>query len=361
MSSSDQTGLRGDVQPFYLYYRRPRRSASAVFTAFNGIHVMAITDTEGIRYRRYCSMNEEVEQIVQQPKKPKTLAVAADVKRREAMMVTKQGLDGLTESTVYDAAGEKVGKVEQVYIDDSTHLPTWVSVKTGLFGISRSLVPLAGARHQGDRLEVAVTKSAVKDAPHLDADDGISERQNEELLHHYGLNSSSAGWDTYGKHAAPTPAEGAALTEPHNLRGGLSAPAGRPDDAHADDVSVVRSEERLNVDTDRVESGKARLRKYVVTENQSITVPVTREEVRVVREPLTGDSPTTEAKIGDDAVEVTLHEDKVTVHKETVPVERVGLAVDEVKDQHTVNDTVRKERVDTDGATTTDDNSSAQR
>lgn len=247
--------------------------------------------------------------------------------------------DAVTGSTVYDSAGDKVGKVDQIYISNTTDLPVWVAVKTGLFGSSKSLVPLAGARHDGDRLDVKVTKDAIKDAPHLDADGGTSQEQNTELLRHYGLTDETAGWDNYGK---------------HNAAANQAPPVGTAAGANAERTvdngkpSVVRSEEQLNVSTERVQSGTARLRKYVVTEQETITVPVEREVVEIVREPVANARPG-ETQIGEDSAEVTLHEDKVTAHKDTVPVERVGLDVNTVKDTETVSDNVRKEQIDTEG------------
>ncbi|GAB17190.1 hypothetical protein GOEFS_021_00170 [Gordonia effusa NBRC 100432] len=241
-------------------------------------------------------------------------------------------LDAVAHSTVFDHAGEKVGKVEQVYIDDRNSLPTWIAVKTGWFG-SSSLVPLAGAKHQGDRVDVATTKDKIKSAPHLDTADGISTQQGKELLDHYGLTETSSGWADYGKHTGPTQSD--------------KTPATGSTSNDADGETLVRSEEQLNVGTEKVATGKARLRKYVVTEEQSVTVPVTHEEVRVVREPISSDAPV--GDIGEAQTEVTLHEDQVVAEKKTVPVERVGLEVNEVTDKESVSDTVRKEKIETEG------------
>jgi uncharacterized protein (TIGR02271 family) len=115
---------------------------------------------------------------------------------------------------------------------------------------------------------------------------------------------------------------------------------------------MTRSEERLDVGTERRETGRARLRKYVVTEEQQVTVPVTREEVRVEREPITDanrgdalDGP----GISEEEHEVTLHEERPVVEKETVPVERVRLEKETVTDEEQVSGTVRKERIETEG------------
>ncbi|GAA1463323.1 DUF2382 domain-containing protein [Williamsia maris] len=251
-------------------------------------------------------------------------------------MAGNKNFDAVVGSTVFDSAGDKVGKVEQIYIADDSGQPRWVSVKTGLFGTSKSLVPLAGAKHSLDRLDVAVSKDAIKDAPHLDSDNGTSEAEETTLLEHYGLTTGNSGWTQYGKHT-PEPASAGDTAE----RGATGT------------ESLVRSEERLNVGTQREEAGRARLRKYVVSEEQSVTVPVSHEEVQVVREPIT-DATAVDSSIGEADAEVTLHADRVVATKETVPVERVGLAVNEVHGEQTVSDTVRKERIDTDGVATTD-------
>lgn len=112
---------------------------------------------------------------------------------------------------------------------------------------------------------------------------------------------------------------------------------------------MTRSEERLKVGTERVETGKVRLVKHVVTEQQQVQVPVTHEEVRLEREPVT-DANRKDALRGQDITEaeheVTLHADKPVVEKETVPVERVRLAKEEVSDTETVSGSVRKEQID---------------
>lgn len=252
-----------------------------------------------------------------------------------------QQVEDLIGDVVYDPGGDKIGKVKRVYVDNSSGQPTWAAVSTGLFR-DDSLVPLAGARvrEDSDEVQVSVGKEAVKSAPHLERDGLITPEAESELFVHYGIDPGHAGWEEYGRHAAP--AGGAA-----GMAGTEQGIAGRTGRADSDDA-MVRSEERLDVDTEQQVAGKARLRKYVVTEEQSITVPTTHEEVRIEREPIT-DPSAVSGDIGDDEREVTLHEDRVTAHKESVPVEQVRLAVDEVPEEQTVSDTVRKERIDTEG------------
>jgi uncharacterized protein (TIGR02271 family) len=117
------------------------------------------------------------------------------------------------------------------------------------------------------------------------------------------------------------------------------------------DDAMTRSEERLNVGTTTEEAGRARLRKYVVTEQQNVEVPVKREEVRLEREPIT-DANVGDAMSGPDISEeeheVTLRQERPVVQTEAVPVERVRLAKDEVTDTEQVSAEVRKEQIDTD-------------
>ena len=111
------------------------------------------------------------------------------------------------------------------------------------------------------------------------------------------------------------------------------------------------SEEQLRVGTERREAGRARLRKYVVTENVTQTVPVQREEVRIEREPIS-DADVADAtsgpSISEEEHEVVLHEERPVVETETVPVERIRLGTETTTDQETVSEEVRKERVEVD-------------
>ncbi|NEB75711.1 YsnF/AvaK domain-containing protein, partial [Streptomyces sp. SID14478] len=116
-------------------------------------------------------------------------------------------------------------------------------------------------------------------------------------------------------------------------------------DGKADEL--IRSEERLRVGTEEEEVGQAHLRKVVVTENVTTSVPVSHEEVRVVREPIR-EGEAKRATIGEAETEVTLHAEKPVVRKEAVPVERVRLETEKVTETREVSDTVRKEQIEFD-------------
>lgn len=253
-------------------------------------------------------------------------------------MSTTQELERAIGQDVYDVAGQKVGTAANLYASDVSGVPEWVTVKTGMFGGKESFVPLTGAHTEKDGLHVGAHKDVIKDAPRIDDNGHLSEAEAAELYRHYNLQ---AGQQT----ADP--------------RQGMSGPGMDGQGANGQGVdgpgmtgqeSMVRSEEQLRAGTETVETGRVRLQKHVVTEEQQVTVPVSHEEVHVTREPLTGAEPGT-GKIQEDEREVVLHEERPVVAKETVAVERVGLETETVHEEEHVKDTVRKERIDVDDTT----------
>ena len=115
------------------------------------------------------------------------------------------------------------------------------------------------------------------------------------------------------------------------------------------DDAMTRSEERLHVGTEQVETGQARLRKYIVSETVTQTVPVSHEEVVVEREPITDanrDAAMSGGELTEEEHEVTLHAERPVVAKETVPVERVRLGTETVTGTEQVSEEVRKEQIE---------------
>jgi uncharacterized protein (TIGR02271 family) len=228
---------------------------------------------------------------------------------------------------VVDQAGDKVGKVSSVFLDDETGQPEWLAISTGLFAKRSSFVPLEGATAEGDKLVVGWDKATVKDAPQVDDDgDGhLTPAEEQELYRYYGREQTTEAY------LAPETTTAA------------------PASVTAGDDAMTRSEEQVHVGTRRQEAGRARLRKYVVTETVSQTVPVSHEEVRVEREPITDanrDAALSGADIEEAEVEVTLHAETPVVEKEVVPVERVRLAKETVTDEQTISTDVRQERIE---------------
>jgi uncharacterized protein (TIGR02271 family) len=291
-------------------------------------------------------------------------------------MITQQDISTVIGSTAVDNDGDKLGKVGQVYLDDQTGSPEWATVSTGLFGTKETFVPLADATVAEGTLRVPYDKAKVKDAPRVDADQGhLSPAEEEELYRYYGVGTGTgtAGYtdtDTtrtagYTDTDTDTTRAGYADTDTTRTAGytdtdtdvNRHGTVGHDTSGPTTDEAMTRSEEQLRVGTQTVEAGRARLRKYVVTENVTTTVPVSHEEVRIEREPITDanvgnalDGPA----ISEEEHEVVLHAERPVVAKEAVPVERVRLDTQTVTEQETVSDTVRKEQIDTDGVTDVD-------
>jgi uncharacterized protein (TIGR02271 family) len=268
---------------------------------------------------------------------------------KEKHMISTNELSTLPGTTVYGPDGEKIGRAGQAYVDDRSGDPEWVTVNTGLFGTNETFVPLRNAELTQDGLTVAYTKDHVKDAPNVDPDNGhLDEAEEQRLYDHYDL--SGTGSAPSGNRDSEVTAEGTQGIVGHDTSGPTT------------DDAMTRSEEQLQVGTEKREAGRARLRKYVVTEEQTVTVPVTREEVKIEREPIT-DANRGEAldgpAISEEEHEVVLHEEKPVVAKEAVPVERVRLGKEQVTEQETVTEQVRQERIEADGPGLTDDDTRA--
>ena len=241
-------------------------------------------------------------------------------------------------ATMVDPDGDKVGTIESIYVDDQTGEPEWALVNTGLFGTKSSFVPLAQASPSGDQVQVPYEKQLVKDAPRVDTDQHLSEAEEQELWAHYGLD--------YGSGYA-TDRDGDGVYDDVE-----DTAVGRDTSGPTTDDAMTRSEEELRVGTQTRERGRARLRKYVVTEPQQVTVPVQREEVRVEREPITDanlDAATSGPAISEEEHEVTLREETPVVEKRAVPKERVRLETETVTEERQVAEEVRKEQIQVEG------------
>ena len=244
--------------------------------------------------------------------------------------------------TLVDRDGEKIGTLDEVYVDQEGGQPEWALVHTGLLGTKKNFVPLRGASPAGEDIQVAVDKQAVKDAPSVDTDQELSPAEERQLFEHYGVPYTSEGTTT----AQGPPGAGGDLSSASD---GGREPVGRDVSGPTTDEAMTRSEEELRVGTRDRESGRARLRKYVVTEQVTQTVPVQREEVRIEREPITDanlDEATTGPEISEEEHEVVLHEEELVVEKRTVPKERVRLDKDVVSEEQQVSEEIRKEQID---------------
>lgn len=291
----------------------------------------------------------------------------------------------LFNKTAYDVNGDKLGSVKEVFVDDNSGQPTFVEVSHGLFGMSESIVPMRGHKFAGeDDLILAFDKERIKDAPSVDTDKALSANDQNEIFRHYGVDTMKDEQAYTGGRHDVSDKNKAGLAAGAGAGAGVGAAAGAEykEHAHEDHVagtethvagtetadhtknaghthadvdgrdSLVRSEEQMDVNKERVETGEVRLRKYVVTETENVEVPVTREEVRVERTPISEEEAASlrgKNDLTDDEASVTLHEERVRVEKDTVPVEKVELNKKEVTDTERVSEDLRKERIETEG------------
>lgn len=243
---------------------------------------------------------------------------------------TNSSYEDWTGADVYDKTGDKIGSIDQIYLDDKSGQPEWLTVSTGWFGTSTQFVPISGSSSYDGGLQVPYTTDLVKDAPSVDADEHLDADQEEKLYEHYSLNYAAADHETaYG--------------------GRERADEGYDYNSADTDASVTLSEEQLAVDKTEHEAGSVRLRKYVVTEDVNVTVPVKKQVARIVRTPATGTTPGTITD-GDVVEEVTLKEEEVVVDKNVVAKEEVAIETETVTEQREVSGEVRREEVEVDGA-----------
>ncbi|GAA1469876.1 PRC and DUF2382 domain-containing protein [Nocardiopsis exhalans] len=313
---------------------------------------------------------------------------------------------------VLDTEGHNVGKIKQVFLDDQTGRPSWVSVHTGLFGMKETLVPLQGAQPVEEDIQIPYDKATVKDAPHVDADRHVSP-EDEELVRDYFARQGGFPRQAQGEQRLPGGAGEAANDQqgvplgqempkwmggPGIAGGGREraegpVPEGRGDEpemhgndpadamtesgqAHAmppaahgetadrhaserlggpggadtEDMSVLRHEEQVDIGVERREGGQARMRRHVETERFDETVPLHHEELEVERRPITDPSQVTDTgHMEEDEETFTLYEERPVVSKEEVPVEEIHVRKRDVTREEHVEGELRKEHIEFDG------------
>ena len=257
---------------------------------------------------------------------------------------TREDVLSWRDRDLIDNDGDKIGKIDDIYLDRETDQPEWAVVTTGLFGMKRTFVPLQEATPDQDGIRVPFEKATVKDAPKIDPDGELSRDEEQTLYQHYGRD--------YAGYSGPSGVLDRDTTRDdvdtrRDERGG----PGVDTSGRNTDEAMTRSEEELQVGKTERETGSVRLKKYVVEDQVTETVPVRREEVRVEREPITDanvDRATDGPAISEEEHEVTLRAEEPVVEKRTVPQERVRLEKDVETDERQVSETVRSERIDVD-------------
>ena len=252
------------------------------------------------------------------------------------MQQTSDRIDSWIGETLIDRDGKSIGEIKDIYLNVETDRPEWLSVATGMFGRRVSFAPLAGAEPTEEGIRVPYDEETVKGSPTAEPEDELGEDHGDRLYEHYGLMNGARR-----EEPALAEAPAAQATVGHDVSGPTT------------DSAMTRSEEELRVGTAPVESGRVRLRKYVVTENVETIVPVQREEVRIEREPITEanvDRATDGPAISEEEHEVVLYEEEPVVEKRVVPKERVRLDKEVVTEERAVSDELRKEQIEAEGA-----------
>jgi uncharacterized protein (TIGR02271 family) len=267
---------------------------------------------------------------------------------------------------VYDQAGSKIGKVDDLFVDESDQ-PEYVGVKMGLLGMSSTLIPwqLVTPDEGSGSLTVATDKETAKNGPAFDDDREITPEFENQVYSYYGLQSASGseGSGSYGSYYseqstdAGTVGPGMSMgdTESGEFREHAITDEGvnqsRGDDLEdEDELRVQRTEEELKAGTREREAGALNVRKRVRTDREQIEVPTRHEEVSVERVPVEGGA-ATEAQIGDDEVSIPVTEEEVVVEKRPVAKEEVRIRKDVVEDTEVVEEDVRREEIDVEDQT----------
>ncbi len=254
--------------------------------------------------------------------------------------LTRDQLAALRDQSVYDRVGDKIGGINRILYDKATGDPEWVAASTGFLGTKTVLMPLAEASLESDGLRVPYTKDQVKDAPDITIEGGeISEADEQTLYRHYGLSYSERR-SASGLPESRTPRAEVVTEREREVTERPRAPQ--------TGERVELREEELRAQKRPVEAGEVEVRKDVVSEQRTMEVPVTREEVYVERHPVEGrevaDRPVGEGE----NIRVPVREEEVTVEKQPVVREELEIGKRPVQETEQISDTVQREVVDID-------------
>ncbi len=271
--------------------------------------------------------------------------------------------------TVYDAHYEKIGKVDDLFLDENDN-PEYVGVKMGFLGTRSTLIPIELVRFNDRRqlVEVAAEKDAVKEGPTFDDDREITAEFERRVLDYYRVERAqvSTEYGEPGAYGAYYP--GAARDERVDLRpgertgtherldesqeAGTTAGTGRGVESGTggregeDEIRVQRIEEELRAGTRQREAGGVNVRKRVRTDRERLSVPRKREEVSVERVPVEEGRASTEPEIGEDEIRVPVIEEEIVVERRPIVKEEIRLRKEVVEEEEVVEADVRKEEVD---------------
>ena len=264
--------------------------------------------------------------------------------------------------TVYDQNYDKIGKVDDLFVDENDQ-PEYIGVKMGFLGTRSTLIPMDLARVNDERqlIEVAADKETVKDGPTFDDDREITPDFEIEVYSYFGLQRSDAaenGAYYSDEETAGTGTAGPGITmgdiESGTFREHPPGEEGVYDQSGSDpedELRVQRTEEELTAGTREREAGALNVRKRVRIDHETVEAPTRHEEVTVERVPVEGEATASEAEIGDEEVRVPVTEEEVLMEKRPVAKEEIRVRKDVVEDVETVEEDVRREEVDVEDQT----------
>ena len=187
-------------------------------------------------------------------------------------MITHTEVRDLIGAELLDSSGDKVGRIGQIYLDESTSEPEWATVNTGLFGMNESFVPLAQADRAGHAVRVPYEMATIKDAPNVLASGAhLDENKERELYVYYGLDYAGQRSDS------GVPSGQATSIQPGTGTKAKRVSAGHDNNSRKTDDAMTRSEEQVHAGTEKVTADKARLRKWVETEDVNVKVSVAKD------------------------------------------------------------------------------------
>jgi uncharacterized protein (TIGR02271 family) len=282
--------------------------------------------------------------------------------------------DLYTEYTVYDRHYEKIGKVDDLFVDENDQ-PEYIGVKMGFLGTRSTLIPIDLVRVNDKRrlVEVAADKETVKDGPTFSDDREITPEFEQQVLDYYSVETRQASLErqAYGAYYPSATSDEQVDLQPSERAGvaagdvereplvspGQEGRAKRGTDRTAEDeVRVQRSEEELVAGTRERGAGAVKVRKRVKTDRERLSVPKKREEVSVERVPVEEGRRQEASKSGivdeDDEIRIPIIEEEVVVEKRPVVKEEIRLRKDVVEEEEVVEADVRKEEVDVEDRTT---------
>ncbi len=239
---------------------------------------------------------------------------------------------------VKDRDGEKIGKVDDLFVDAGNE-PEYIGVKMGFLGMNSTLIPMDICRVDESDQEITVDteKKHATDGPSFDADDEISRDFERQVREHYSLNGHEGSEE----------------------RGDYGAYYSDDDDDRAegvrhdgdDELTVQRTEEELRAGTREREAGGVNVRKRVRTDKEKVTVPKKHEEISVERVQVDEGSSSPEAEIGEEDVSITVMEEEVITDKKAVVKEELRIKKDVVEKEEVIEEDVRKEEIEVDDET----------